>query len=94
MADKQAFINKAKAEMPRVSRPAPAKGGPGPEKKYSGSAFKSAGPRDAAALGRAVNELYDQHPKKHDDLGPHRGGSTHERHEALGGLHSKGSHGR
>jgi hypothetical protein len=41
-----------------------------------------------------VNELYDQHPKDHDDLGPHRGGKTHERHEALGGLHSKGSHGR
>jgi hypothetical protein len=94
MADKQGEINRAQKEEPRVAKGRPSHGSPGPEKHYNKAAFSDAGKKEGAALGRAVNELHEQHPKKHDERGPHHGGSTHDRHEPLHGLHPKSRHGR
>lgn len=33
-----------------------------------------------ASLKEAVSDLHKQHPTKHDDLGPHHGGTAHIRH--------------
>lgn len=59
--------------------------GPGPEKPVSprrvqegGSAASAAGTR--GSLSTAVGHLHSEHPIKHDDHGPHHGGSTHVRH--------------
>ena len=45
-------------------------------------------------LKGAMKELHAQHPKAHDDRGPHHGGKTHDRHEPMHGMHSKARHGR
>ena len=36
-------------------------------------------PTDGNPLSRARDELYAQHPEKHDDLGPHHGSTAHLR---------------
>lgn len=59
-------------------REAPAGGGP------AGSAV------GVTTLSAAVGELKSQHPKAYNDLGPHHGGTTHDRHMPLHGLKSKG----
>lgn len=40
-------------------------------------------PTDKNPLRGAVSELKKQHPEKHDDLGPHHGGSSHLRHKPM-----------
>lgn len=43
-----------------------------------GSAASAEGTK--ASLKKAVSELHTQHPTRHDDLGPHHGGTAHVRH--------------
>ena len=91
----QNMINSAQAKVSTGGRTktAPHPGNPGPETKAKTSA---AGLNSNSVLGgeaglnNAVKELHRQHPHKHDDLGPHHGGSDNVRHMALGGMKSCG----
>jgi hypothetical protein len=100
MDRKEEKQNRAQEHEPRSGHHAPARGGPGQERKFSNRAFGdgrmevTSSPHRGADLGHAVDELHSQHPIKHHDAGPHHGKSYHDRHETLGGLHPKSRHGR
>lgn len=100
MAGKQGEINRAQEHEPKSGHHAPARGGAGGEKKYSNRAWGdgrmevTSNPHKGSDLGGAVDELHEQHPHKHHDLGPHHGKHHHDRHEPLHGMHPKRSHGR
>ena len=42
------------------------------------------------SLKHAVGELHSQHPHRHDDHGPHHGGTEHIRHMPLHGMRPGG----
>jgi hypothetical protein len=97
---KESEQNRAQEKEPKSGHHAPARGGPGQERKFSNRAFGdgrmevTSDPHKGKDLGGAVDELHSQHPYKHSDLGPHHGKSHHDRHETLAGLHPKSRHGR
>jgi hypothetical protein len=105
-AGKEGMMNRAEEEEPHTVRdrtPARApKHAAGEETKYSNRAWTSerekiSGMGSAhvgADLGKAVDELHEQHPIKHHQHGPHHGKTHHIRHEPMHGLHPKRSHAR
>lgn len=86
MRGAEGAINAAAASQPHTSqRTRPNVGGVGSEKPASpkvvqggGSVAEAKGVR--ASLGAATAELRSQHPYRHDDHGPHHGGTAHVRH--------------
>jgi len=61
----------------------------GNEKKADVRGTQEGGSRAEAAcnpLKGAISDLKKQHPEHYADRGPHHGGTSHVRHEALGGL--------
>ena len=73
----------ARSSPPRVK---PNAAGPGSERPVSPSVVQEGGSaREAsglkASLKTAVDHLHSEHPIKHDDIGPHHGGTSHVRHE-------------
>jgi len=79
---KEASMNKAAAAEPKSGHHKPASGGPGPEKKANMSGAFGSG-NGSGGLKGAINELKTQHPIKHDDHGPHHGGTDHIRHKPM-----------
>lgn len=74
-----------------MERPGAHTAGVGKETGYDTVAW-TGNPTDNSPLHGAVKELHSQHPERYDDMGPHQGGKSHMRHEALAGLHPKSSH--
>ena len=78
------FANRNKSEVGNETR-ADVKGvqmgGSRAEAKGSQLHDGLAGSGTKGDLGGAVRELHKQHPERHDDLGPHHGGTAHLRHE-------------
>jgi hypothetical protein len=78
---------------PRVVTKAPAKPSSpsyvGNETKVDMKGAMEGGSRAEGSMNPlkgAVRELQTQHPERYDDHGPHHSGSTHVRHQPLGGL--------
>lgn len=85
-------INRAQSSIneKRETSDRPRQGHVGNQKKADLKGTQLGGSRAEAAgnpLSRATEELRSQHPHRHDDHGPHHGGSEHIRHEPLHGLH-------
>ena len=79
------------AAEPRSGHRPPAKAsGPGPETKADMKGAQMGQPTDRNPLHGAIAELGAQHPTRHDDLGPHHGGTAHVRHMPLHGLKPRG----
>lgn len=52
----------------------------GNERKADMAGAMMGQPTDGNPLRGAMKHLASEHPEKHDDRGPHRGGSAHMRH--------------
>ena len=82
--EKAGMINSAAASNPKSGHAKPAgPGGVGNERKADMKGAMNGKPTDMNPLKGAIRELGAQHPHRHDDLGPHHGGTEHIRHKPM-----------
>lgn len=91
---KEGMMNRAAGDVHKAggdARPGPASRGGAKTKSDVGNETKAdmkgaqlGNPTDKNPLRGAMAELHSQHPERHDDLGPHHGGTAHLRHRPMG----------